>query len=43
MLFISFNVIKKCFGSLHKPLLHICNASLQNEAFPDELKISRVT
>ena len=38
-----FNVIKKCFGSLHKPLLHIFNASLQNGTFPDELKIARVT
>ena len=37
------NVIKKCFRSLHKPLLHIFNASLQNGTFPDELKIARVT
>ena len=36
---VSFNVIKKCFGSLHKPLLHIFNVSLQNGTFPDELKI----
>ena len=40
---VSFNVIKKCFGSLHKPLLHIFNVSLQNGTFPDELKIARVT
>ena len=40
---VSFNVIKKCFWSLHKPLLHIFNVSLQNETFPDELKIARVT
>ena len=40
---VSFNVVKKCFGSLHKPLLHIFNASLENGTFPDELKIARVT
>ena len=40
---VSFNVIKKCFGSLHKPLLRIFNASLQNVTFPDELKIARIT
>ena len=27
---VSFNVVKKCFESLHKPLLHIFHASLQN-------------
>ena len=40
---VSFKVIKKCFGKLHKPLLHIFNASLQNRTFPDELKIANVT
>ena len=40
---VSFNVIKKCFGSLHKPLLHILYVSLQNGTFSDELKIARVT
>ena len=40
---VSFNAIKKWFGSLHKPLLHISNASLQNGTFPDELEIGRVT
>ena len=40
---ISFNVIKTCFGSLHKPLLHIFNQSLQSGIFPDKLKIARVT
>ena len=25
---ISFNAVKKCFGVLHKPLLHIFNLSL---------------
>ena len=40
---VSFNIIKKCFISLHKPLLHIFNASLQNGTFPDEIKISSAT
>ena len=40
---ISFNVVKKCFGVLHKPLLHIFNFSLQTSIFPDKLKIARVT
>ena len=40
---ISFNVVKKCFGVLRKPLLHIFNLSLQTRIFPDKLKIARVT
>ena len=40
---ISFNIIKTCFGSLHKLLLHIFNQSLQSRIFPDQLKIARVT
>ena len=40
---ISFNVIKKCFGSLHRLFPHIFNVSFQNGAFPDELKFARVT
>ena len=40
---ISFNVVEKCFGVLHKPLLHIFNLSLQTGIFPDKLKIARVT
>ena len=28
---------------MHKPLRHIFNVSLQNETFPDEQKIARVT
>ena len=39
---ISFNVVKKCFGVLHKPLLHMFNLSLQTGIFPDKLKIARV-
>ena len=37
---ISFNVVKKCFGVLHKRLLHIFNSSLQTGIFPDKLKIA---
>ena len=40
---ISFNVLKTCFGSLHKPLIHIFNQSLQSGLFPDEPKTVRVT
>ena len=39
----SYNVVKKCFGVLHKPLLHILNLSLQTGIFPAKLKIARVT
>ena len=40
---ISFNVVKNCFGVLHKPLLPIFNLSLQTGIFPDKLTIVRVT
>ena len=40
---ISFNVVKKCFGVLHKPLLHIFNLSLKTGIFLEKLKIARVT
>ena len=39
---ISFNVIKSCFRSLGKPLLHIFRLSLEGEIFPDDLKTARV-
>ena len=39
---ISFNIVKKCFGVLHKPLLHIFNLSLQTGIFPEKLKIAGV-
>ena len=35
---ISFDVIKSCFGSLSKPLLHIFRSSLEEGIFPDDLK-----
>ena len=31
---ISFSVVKKCYGVLHKLLLHIFNLSLQTGIFP---------
>ena len=40
---IIFNVVKKCFGVLYKPLLHIFNFSFQTRIFPEELKIASVT
>ena len=40
---ISFNVIKSCFGELHKPIMYLFNLSLQTEVFPDSLKIAKVT
>ena len=39
---ISFNVVKKCFGVLHKPMLHIFDLSLQTGIFPGKPKIARV-
>ena len=40
---LTFGVVTKCFGVLHKLLLHIFNFSLQSSIFPDKLKIARVT
>ena len=40
---ISFIVVKKCFGVLHKPLLDIFNLSLQTDTFPDKPKFAWVT
>ena len=40
---ISFNVIKNCFGSLSRPLLHIFRLSLEEVIFPDDLKKAKVT
>ena len=40
---ISFDVIKSCFGSLSKPLLHIFRLSLEEGIFPDVLKTAKVT
>ena len=40
---ISCDVIKSCFGSLSKPLLHIFRLSLEEGIFPDDLKAAKVT
>ena len=40
---INFNVIRPCFGSLRKSLLHVFSQSLKTGIFPDELKIARVS
>ena len=40
---ISFNVIKKCFSELCKPLKHVFNFSIETGLFPDKLKIDRVS
>ena len=38
-----FNIIKKCFGVLCEPLIYLFQLSLENGAFPDDLKIAKVT
>ena len=40
---ISFNVVKKCFSSLCKPLKYLLNLSIKKGIFPDDLKIAKVT
>ena len=40
---ISYNVIKKCFGSLCEPLKYLFNLSIEKGVFPDDSKIARVT
>ena len=39
----SYNVIKKCFGSLCEPSKYFFNLSVEKGVFPDDLKIARVT
>ena len=36
---INFNIVKRCFGALYKPLLQIFNLSFQHSIFPDKLKL----
>ena len=36
---INFNIVKRCFGTLDKPLLHVFNLSFQWSIFPDKPKI----
>ena len=40
---INFNVVKKCFGKINEPLKYIFNLSLENEIFPEKMKIAKVT
>ena len=40
---ISYNVIKKRFGSLCEPLKYVLNLSIEKGVFPHNLKIARVT
>ena len=40
---VSFNVIKKCFGELCEPLMHLFNLAIVKIIFPDDLKIAKVT
>ena len=40
---ISYNVLKKCFYSLFKPLKYLLNLSIKNDIFPDDLKKARTT
>ena len=40
---VSFNIIKKCFGVLCKPLICLFQLSLKKWAFLDDLKIAKVT
>ena len=39
---ISFNVVKRCFSSLCKPLKSLFNLSIEKGIFPDDLKIAKV-
>ena len=40
---ISYNVIKKCLGSLCEPLKYLSNLSIEKGVFPDDSKIARIT
>ena len=40
---ITFNVLKKCFSELCKPIKHIFNLSIETGVLPDKLKIARVS
>nr|XP_047146326.1 uncharacterized protein LOC124819147 [Hydra vulgaris] len=39
---ISVNVVKNVYNVIEYPLLHICNLSLKNGVFPDQLKLAKV-
>ena len=40
---VRFNIIKKCFSELCKPLKHVFNLCIETGVFTDKLKIARVT
>ena len=40
---ISYNIIKKCFGVLCKPLVYRFQLSLDKDVFSDDVKIAKVT
>ena len=40
---VSFNIIKKCFGMLCKPVIYLFQLSLKKGVFSDDLKIAKVT
>ena len=40
---VSFNIIKKCFGTLCEPLIYLFQLSLEKGVFPDDLKNAKVT
>ena len=40
---INFNIVRKCFGQLNKPLMYLFSMSLENGIFPDSLKLAKVT
>ena len=40
---VSFNIIKKYFEVLCKPLIYLFQLSLEKRVFPDDLKIAKVT
>ena len=40
---ISFNLVKKCFSKLCKPLKYVFNLSIETRVFPDKLKITCVS
>jgi hypothetical protein len=35
-------LVKQCIKHIKKPLVHICNASLSSDIFPDRLKTAKV-
>ena len=40
---ISYNIVKKIFGELRDPLLHILNLSSSSGIFPNNFKLGRAT